>query len=254
MTELRGQVDLTDESAIQLYEKYLDSIRSLRAEQRDLCDRRLVGQLDDIEAELLYLQIRERRPRRVVEIGALRGASTTWLLCALRDNGAGRLLTIDFADEATPAVPHGLSHRRWSVRRADAGTWDRDWVTGVEHLFIDPVRSRRFARWYLSEVLPELTGGAQVSVHDVFRRRRPLPWTGSSLLVSWLDRRGLRPFTASRAAAPDAHERIMQFRMKAGLAQPGSTRQRDAMVFFRIEGPSPDRRRGMAGATTSAAE
>ncbi|HEX9611803.1 MAG TPA: hypothetical protein VF978_07920 [Gemmatimonadales bacterium] len=51
--------------------------------------RRLKPQLDDIEAEITYLLVRELTRPTVVEIAPDRGWSTTWLLAALRDNAGG---------------------------------------------------------------------------------------------------------------------------------------------------------------------
>ncbi|TLW90487.1 class I SAM-dependent methyltransferase [Saccharomonospora piscinae] len=235
MTELHDLADLTTESVIQLYHTYLDSLRGTREEQRELRQRGMLAQLDDIEAELLYLQLRQRRPERVVEIGALHGWSTTWILRALRDNGAGQLLTIDLRDTATVTVPRELRHR-WSFRQGDVRTMGGDWVPRTDHLLIDAKHSRRFARWYLAEVLPDLADSTRVSVHDVYRFRRPLPRSEGAELLAWLRRRRLRHFTASRAAAPGVRERIAQFRHKRGLVDPVHSGTRDPMVFFRTGG------------------
>ncbi|EID52776.1 class I SAM-dependent methyltransferase [Saccharomonospora xinjiangensis] len=244
MTGPRDLTDVTDltglsaESAVQLYDRYLDSLLAVRDEQREEHERGLIAQLDDIEAELLYLRIRRLRPARVVEIGALHGWSTMWILRALRDNGEGRLLSMDLLDAAPYTVPRELA-RRWTFRKGDARTLCRDWVSDVDYLLIDAEHTGRFARWYLSEVMPGLRCGVEVAVHDVFHRRRPLPWSEGAVLLSWLERRRFPQFTASRAAAPDVHERISQFRRKAGLTRPLHRGHRNPMVFFRIGPGAP---------------
>ena len=94
-------------AATDLYRKYADDLAAVRDEQR----RRLPGiraQLDDVEAELTYLRLRELRPSTVVEIGTFHGWSTTWLLSALRDNGVGRLLSYDVVDHVVRSVPKAV--------------------------------------------------------------------------------------------------------------------------------------------------
>jgi hypothetical protein len=49
--------------------------------------------------------------------------------------------------------------------------------TTADYLFIDAAHSARFARWYIGNLLPRIPAGIPVSVHDVFHRRRPLPFT-----------------------------------------------------------------------------
>lgn len=80
----------------------------MREEQRAPHASGMRTQLDDVEAERTYLLIRARQPATVVEIGALDGRSTSWLLQALRDNGTGRLLTMDLAADATFGVPEAV--------------------------------------------------------------------------------------------------------------------------------------------------
>ena len=46
------------------------------------------GQIGRVEAAMLYVAIRVERPQRVLEVGALCGSSTRWLLAALKANGA----------------------------------------------------------------------------------------------------------------------------------------------------------------------
>ncbi|MEU6641291.1 LuxR C-terminal-related transcriptional regulator [Saccharomonospora sp. NPDC046836] len=95
----------TIDTVLQSYAKHVDALRVVRAEQRELYASGLRAQLDDIEAELTYLRLRETRPEQVVEIGSLHGWSSAWILRALRDNGTGHLLTTDLRDEASFTVP-----------------------------------------------------------------------------------------------------------------------------------------------------
>ena len=45
----------------------------------------MIPQLDDVEAELTYLALREHRPDAVMELGTFQGWSTTWILRALAE-------------------------------------------------------------------------------------------------------------------------------------------------------------------------
>ena len=59
------------------------------------------GEIGSVEASMLYVMIREFRPRRVLEVGALYGSSTRWLLAALKANGdGGTLTTFDLSSSA----------------------------------------------------------------------------------------------------------------------------------------------------------
>jgi predicted O-methyltransferase YrrM len=102
--------------------------------------------LDDLEAEITYLLIRDRTPQVVVEMSPNTGWSTTWILSALRDNGRnGQLWSHDLHDTATKLVSQGLAQERWHFVLGDA-------ITTVPHapdfdyLFIDSDHSAQFAR------------------------------------------------------------------------------------------------------------
>ncbi|MFF0148396.1 class I SAM-dependent methyltransferase [Amycolatopsis sulphurea] len=136
-----------------------------------------------------------------MEIGSLHGWSTSWLLHTLVDNETGRLVTADLIDRATETVPKSLSDGRWEFRKGDAKTLTGDWLSDVDYLFIDADHRARFARWYLADVSPALRPGIPVSVHDVFHRAVPLPFTEGVEVLCWLDRAGTAYFTAARARA-----------------------------------------------------
>ena len=53
------------------------------------------GSIGQLEASMLYIMLREEQPDLVVEIGALCGSSTVWMLAALRANDKGKLVTFD---------------------------------------------------------------------------------------------------------------------------------------------------------------
>ena len=57
---------------------------------------------------LLYLAVRIAKPEVVVETGTYNGTFTTFILLALRDNGSGRLVSIDLP--ARTPIRHAIDH------------------------------------------------------------------------------------------------------------------------------------------------
>ena len=127
MTKVRQH----EEEAVHLYRAYVEDLRVAREAIREQLWQYPGKALDDIEGELLYLLVRERRPEVVAEIGA---RATAWIERALRDNGSGLLIkgeipasaTVVFVDEwcQLPLAPGILVAVRGSrrLRRALVGT------------------------------------------------------------------------------------------------------------------------------------
>lgn len=83
-----SRVHENEEEAVHLYRAYAEGLRVAReAIREDLWQYHRKG-LDDIEGELTYLLVRERRPEVVVEIGE---RASAWIDLALHDNGMGEL-------------------------------------------------------------------------------------------------------------------------------------------------------------------
>jgi predicted O-methyltransferase YrrM len=216
-------VDLT--TAIELYRKYAEDLAAVREQQR----RRLPGiraQLDDIEAELTYLRLRELRPATVVEIGTFHGWSTTWLLSALRDNGSGRLLSYDVTDHVLKSVP---ADERWTFTQGDVR--QAQLPAEIDYLFLDAAHNARFARWYIAELFSQLNG-TPVSVHDVFHGRRPMPFSEGAVLVRWLTEQSIGFFTPSARHAPETFAELLAVKRELGLDQPLRPGRDNPMVFF----------------------
>ncbi|HWE88013.1 MAG TPA: class I SAM-dependent methyltransferase [Pseudonocardiaceae bacterium] len=224
--------DINEQFVSELYVKHADALREIRAEQRA---RRATGmrvQLDDIEAEISYLLLREYRPGTVVEIGALHGWSTTWILSALRDNETGQLCSADLIDNAQRTVPAELAAGRWRFVLGDVRNNLGGLPSAIDYLFVDAAHTTRFAHWYLRHVLPTLAPGTPVSVHDVFHHARALPWTEGATVLGWLRRRGIEYFTASAAHAPRTHARLVGLRRELDLAEPVHSGKHNPMIFF----------------------
>jgi predicted O-methyltransferase YrrM len=227
-----GMQDISDQFVGELYVKYADALREVRAEQRARRATGMRAQLDDIEAEITYLLLREYRPDTVVEIGALHGWSSTWILSALRDNGMGHLHSIDLIDQARRTVPADLAADRWRFVHGDVRTNLGRLPSAIDYLFVDAAHSARFARWYLGRLLPAIAPGTPVSVHDVFHHARALPWTEGATVLGWLRRRGIGYFTASAAHAPQTCATLIELRRELDLAEPVHPGRDNPMIFF----------------------
>jgi predicted O-methyltransferase YrrM len=228
--------DLSDVTA--LYEKYADDLIAARTAQRALLapgGPRLNPKLDDVEAEITYLLVRHHRPRVVSEIGTFHGWSTTWLLRALRDNGVGELHSYDIVDHARRSMPADLADGRWTFHHGDVR--QTALTPGlIDYLFIDAAHTASFARWYTTQVFPQIRPGIPASVHDVYHRRRAGRFSEGRVVLDWLGARGIGHFTASRAAAPAANTEIMAVRRRLGLTEPVHDGDHNPMIFFRFGG------------------
>lgn len=220
-----------------LYRTHADRLAVARDEQRRLLRSRpgMRAQLDDVEAELTYLLLRDVRPAAVVEVGALHGWSTSWILRALRDNGTGRLHSYDRITNARDNLPAELTDGRWTFTGGDA----RDTAAGMPledtgYLFVDAAHSARFARWYLADLFPRLASGTPVSVHDVFHGRRAKPFSEGSVLLRYLSDRGVGHLTTSPARDPGVAGQLAEVRRELGLTEPVHTGRDNPMVFFTL--------------------
>ena len=217
-----------------LYREHGAALAQVRKEQLKLRtdNPSMRTQLDDIEAEITYLLLRDRCPETVVEIGTLHGWSTTWILHALRDNGRGRLYSFDLVDTCLDNVPDDVADGRWTFARGDVRKVRREVMRDADYLFIDADHGARFANWYVEDIFPEIQPGTPVSVHDVFHGRRAKPFSEGAVVLRRLAARGIPFFTASRARAPAVHRHLTAVKEELGLADPVWTGRRNPMIFF----------------------
>ena len=122
---------------------------------------------------MLYVMIREFRPRRVLEVGALCGSSTRWLLAALKANGdGGTLTTFDLSSSAQRFVPAEL-HDHWMFRQQDVlayiATPEGDALaTSVDLVFMDAVHRNEFSARYTKEIFAKFTKPVPAFCHDIY--------------------------------------------------------------------------------------
>lgn len=220
-----------------LYRRYRDPLAKVRDAQREFRRRTrgsMTPQLDDLEAEITYLLLRETRPDTVMELGTFHGWSTTWILSALRDNGTGTLHSFDIVDDVVANVPGELALGRWEFHKGDVRENTAQVPDGIGYLFVDAAHNGRFARWYLSELFPRVAPGTPVSVHDVFHGKRALPFTEGAAVLAWLRRTGTDYFTPSRRRAPAPYTALLELKRDLGLGEPVRESSHNPMVYFRM--------------------
>ncbi|MEJ3657420.1 class I SAM-dependent methyltransferase [Actinomycetes bacterium KLBMP 9759] len=224
------------ERVCELYRKYASDLGAVIEQQRafrETARGRMTPQLDDLEAEITYLKLRELRPETVMELGTFHGWSTTWLLSALRDNETGHLHSFDKIHNVVRNVPMELAGDRWTFVSGDVRANLAEVPAAVDYLFVDADHGRRFARWYLANLFPLMRSGTPVSVHDVYRGRRARVWSEGAEVVTWLERRRVPVFSASRRNAPAVFAQLNALRAELGIEGARGT-LRNPMIFFSL--------------------
>jgi predicted O-methyltransferase YrrM len=232
-----SEVPITVDFVTNLYRKYAKELACVRDAQRVFCAStkdRLIPQLDDLEAEITYLLLREFRPRCVVEIGTYHGWSTSWILSALRDNETGRLYSFDIIDNVLHNMPPELVRDRWTFRKGDIRFNLDALPNDIDYLFIDAAHNGRFARWYIAHLMPNVAPGTLASVHDVFHGRFALPFTEGATVLRWLKRTDTPYFTASAARAPRTYRQLLDTKKTAGLDKSIRAGHDNPMIFFHL--------------------
>jgi len=94
-------------------------ISSKKVEQADGTHLKLTSALSLEECEALYRVLRERKPKRVIEIGMAYGVSGLTILTALEENGEGTLTSVDPYpgwESARKAALHNIERAGLSAR------------------------------------------------------------------------------------------------------------------------------------------
>lgn len=120
-----------------------------------------------LDAAMAYGMVRDRSPARIVEIGS--GHSTRIMARAIAD---GRLATEFTAIDPKPRAPlTGLPVRQLAVRLQDASAAPILALAPGDFLFIDSshiLRPGSDVELLLNGVLPALSAGVVVHIHDIF--------------------------------------------------------------------------------------
>jgi predicted O-methyltransferase YrrM len=115
---------------------------------------------------MLYMLVRRFRPQIVVETGVARGTSSSYILCAMKQNGVGHLYSIDLAPRTAAVDDDETRRNRYKLP---------DGQVHGEHEIGDLIPENLRDRWTLivgdaREELPilmaSLSGGIDVFYHD----------------------------------------------------------------------------------------
>lgn len=243
-----GAEMISTEYIVSLYKKYAQDLKKVRSQQYwflirnfNSLNRRLYRMgirthmlhpmLDDIEAEVTYLLIRENHPLLTVEMSPNTGWSTTWILSALRDNGGqGQLWSYDLHDTSTKYVPKALAEGRWNFVLGDARKNLCDF-SQIDYFFIDSDHTKEFAFWYVEKILPSLRSTCKVSVHDVFHESSPSE--EGRIVISWLSQHGKTFWSPSPFCSKWVYQTLLEERKCLGMKHPIHKRGKDnPMIFF----------------------
>lgn len=220
-----------------LYDKYGQDLLATRRYLADVLETQRAGgneqmrmQFDDLDAELLYLLVRETLPRNVVEISPRDGWSSLWLLKALQDNDRGCLFepghlhSFDLEDTSTQFIPEELKPLR-TIAVGDVREQMEDIPEDIDFLLIDSAHNARFAKWYIDNVLPRVKSGAPIVIHDIRQPGvRRIPGTESYYVHRFLKEGGISFFSMSSIPSElvDGVNRdiVMSIRRINGLDRP----------------------------------
>jgi hypothetical protein len=149
-----------------------------------------------LDAAVAYALIRERKPRRVVEIGS--GHSTRLIARAL--GGVGEIFAIDPAPRADIAGLPGVQVVPSTLQAAPAELFDG--LAGGDLLFIDSshiLMPGSDVDIVLNRVLPKLPSKVLVHIHDIYL---PFDYPAAWGWRNYNEQQGVLPLLATGAYAP----------------------------------------------------
>jgi hypothetical protein len=149
-----------------------------------------------LDAAVAYALIRERKPRRVVEIGS--GHSTRLIARAL--GGVGEIFAIDPAPRADIAGLPGVRVVASTLQTAPAELFDG--LTGGDLLFVDSshiLMPGSDVDIVLNRVLPRLPPKVLVHIHDIYL---PFDYPAAWGWRNYNEQQGVLPLLTTGAYAP----------------------------------------------------
>ncbi len=149
-----------------------------------------------LDAAVAYALVRERKPRRIVEVGS--GHSTRILSKAL--GGLGEIIAIDPAPRADIAGLPCVRVVPSTLQAAPAGILDG--LAPGDMLFIDSshiLMPGSDVDILLNRVLPQLPAGTLVHIHDIFL---PFDYPAIWGWRAYNEQQGVMPLIATRAYTP----------------------------------------------------
>lgn len=195
--EIGASVQVQDKTAYigDLYRKYAKDLLRVRESQKAL-RKQMVGwcMFDDLDAEVLYLVLRDLKPDVSVEISAGNGWSTSWHLNALKDNGKGLLHSYDIHDASVRSLPSDLTTGRWKFFLGDIHERVKDVPSRMDFLMMDSEHSGPFCDWFVPTFFPRVRSGGKIVAHDIFMMRTPAHGDATAVF-RYVDGIDVQPYT-----------------------------------------------------------
>ena len=186
-----------DLNLVDLYKKYHDELYELGVALRPVCYKMNAKgygtTFADVDGELLYILVRETKPKIVFEISPNAGWSTNYMLAALTKNNSGTLHSFDVLPHIfgtpTEQVIRGnqcslCSQDRLQVHIGDARDRIGDVQGTVEFALMDSCHDRWFSEWYVEHVFPRVKG--LIVIQDIANVDRRESSSEAAHIWQWL--------------------------------------------------------------------
>lgn len=199
-----------------LYRRFAADLLRVRQYQKTVRPR-LIGwcMFDDIDAEVLYLVLRDLKPDVSVEISAGNGWSTSWHLNALKDNGKGMLSSFDIHDASVRGLPLELTRGRWKFFLGDIHQRVSDVPAKLDFLMMDSEHTDTFCDWFVPTFFPRVRPGGKIVAHDIFMLRTPAHGDAISTF-RYVDKNGIEPYAFGQVF-PEFYSKIAAVRREIGI-------------------------------------
>lgn len=152
------------------------------------------GQYDWFSGQLLYCYIRDKKPKKIIEISTCQGYATLFMAMALKKNGFGKIYTFEINPKSAEIAQNNFKRCKVSefisIILGDA----KETISKVKDLediviyFLDSEHTEEFARWFIEEiVLKSRNKEAIFHMHDIMplsaevRKFGGPPWDISTL-------------------------------------------------------------------------
>lgn len=157
-----------------MYMRYGKEIASFRIEMKNWCEIVKSCKYLDLEIEMIYMLIRETKPKHVFEMAPNAGFSTHWILKALSlndvDGNKSDLTSVDIHDRCLKHMSKELSATRWTFQLGSYTDQIADGrldMSRFDYIFIDALHTEEFSRGYVKSLLVPHKVQAIVSIHDI---------------------------------------------------------------------------------------
>ena len=121
------------------------------------------------EMELLYMQVRETRPAKVLEIASAIGFTSLWLLAALAANGEGVLHSFDvYRTPFPPVLDASIEAKHWAFTLGDVYQTYAPTAGAMAFpiMLMDAEHTREFGAFYRDNVLVPQLERAQATADE----------------------------------------------------------------------------------------